>query len=42
MNTIYERCSMREEEIVKLWKNGIDKNKLAEIYKRSYNQQNFV
>ena len=30
---------MREEEILKLWKSGIDKNKLAEIYKRSYNQQ---
>ena len=30
---------MREDEIVKLWKSGIDKNKLAEIYKRSYNQQ---
>lgn len=29
---------MKEEEIIKLWRNGIDKNKLAEIYKRRYNQ----
>ncbi len=29
---------MKEEEIIKLWKQGINKNKLAEIYKRSYNQ----
>ena len=29
---------MREEELIKLWRSGIDKNKLAEIYKRSYNQ----
>ena len=28
---------MREEEILKLWRSGIDKNKLAELYKRSYN-----
>ena len=30
---------MREEEILKLWRSGLDKNKLAEIYKRRYNQQ---
>jgi len=29
---------MNEEEILKKWKAGIDKNKLAELYKRSYNQ----
>lgn len=29
---------MKEEEIIKLWKQGLDKNKLAEIYKRQYNQ----
>ena len=29
---------MREDEIIRLWRSGIDKNKLAEIYKRSYNQ----
>lgn len=29
---------MREEEILSLWKAGINKNKLAEIYKRRYNQ----
>lgn len=28
---------MREEEIIKLWKQGLDKLKLAEIYKRQYN-----
>ena len=30
---------MQEEEIIKLWLSGIDKNKLAEIYKRRYNHQ---
>ena len=29
---------MREEEILKLWRSGLDKNKLAEIYKRQHNQ----
>ena len=29
---------MDEQEILKLWRSGIDKNKLAELYKRSYNQ----
>lgn len=29
---------MDEEEVMDLWKKGIDKNKLAEIYKRSHNQ----
>ena len=28
---------MREEEILKLWRSWINKNKLAEIYKRQYN-----
>ena len=30
---------MQEQEIISLWRSGIDKNKLAEIYKRRYNQQ---
>lgn len=29
---------MKDEEIIKLWRSGLDKIKLAEIYKRSYNQ----
>lgn len=29
---------MRESEIIQLWRQGIDKHKLAEIYKRSYNK----
>ena len=29
---------MTEQEIMQLWRSGIDKNKLAEIYKRQYNQ----
>lgn len=28
---------MRENEIIQLWRSGIDKHKLAELYKRSYN-----
>ena len=30
---------MQEREIINLWKQGLDKHKLAEIYKRRYNQQ---
>lgn len=30
---------MQEREIIKLWREGLDKHKLAEIYKRRYNQQ---
>ncbi len=30
---------MKEKEIIKLWKQGLSKNKLALIYKRQYNQQ---
>ena len=30
---------MQEQEIIRMWRSGIDKNKLAEIYKRRYNQQ---
>ncbi len=30
---------MQEREIIKLWKQGLDKYKLADIYKRRYNQQ---
>lgn len=29
---------MLEEEIIKLWKSGLSKTKVAEIYKRRYNQ----
>lgn len=29
---------MKEEEILKMWNSGIDKNRLAQIYKRRYNQ----
>lgn len=29
---------MRESEIIQLWRQGIDKHKLAEMYKRRYNQ----
>lgn len=30
---------MTEKEIITLWKTGLSKNKLAEIYRREYNQQ---
>lgn len=30
---------MTDKEIIKLWKQGLSKNKLAEIYKREYNQR---
>ena len=30
---------MTEEQILKLWRSGYDKNRVAEIYKRLYNQQ---
>ena len=30
---------MTEKQIVTLWKRGLSKNKLAEIYRREYNQQ---
>lgn len=30
---------MRDEEILKLWRSGLSKYKVAEIYKRRYNQQ---
>ena len=29
---------MKKEKIIELWKSGLSKNKLAEIYKREYNQ----
>lgn len=29
---------MTDSEIIQKWKNGLTKNKLAEIYKRDYNQ----
>ena len=30
---------MKEEEIIQKWKSGLSKNKLAEIYRREFNQQ---
>lgn len=30
---------MQENEIISLWRSGLSKNKLAEIYKRQYNQE---
>ena len=30
---------MQDKEILNKWKAGLSKNKLAEIYKREYNQQ---
>ena len=30
---------MRDKEIIEKWKAGLSKNKLAEIYRREYNQQ---
>lgn len=30
---------MTEQEIVSLWKKGLSKNKLAEIYRRDYNEK---
>ena len=29
---------MEDKEILQLWKNGLTKNKVAEIYKREFNQ----
>lgn len=29
---------MRDEEILYLWESGLSKNKVAEIYKREFNQ----
>jgi len=30
---------MQDKEIIEKWKAGLSKNKLAEIYRREYNQQ---
>ena len=30
---------MNENEVLKLWKSGLTKNKVAEIYKRRYNEK---
>ncbi len=30
---------MNEEEILKLWKSGLNKNQVAKIYMREYNQR---
>lgn len=30
---------MTEQEIIQLWRSGLSKNKIAEIYKREYNIQ---
>lgn len=29
---------MREDEILQLWQSGLSKNKVAEIYRRRYNE----
>lgn len=29
---------MREDEIIQLWRAGLSKNKVAEIYRRRYNE----
>ncbi len=30
---------MNEEEIIKLWKSGLNKNRVAKIYMRQFNQR---
>lgn len=30
---------MQDKDIIKLWRSGLTKSKLAEIYKREYNQE---
>lgn len=30
---------MQEKEIIELWRKGLSKSKLSEMYKREYNQQ---
>ena len=30
---------MNNKEVIKLWKSGLSKNKVAQIYKARYNQQ---
>lgn len=30
---------MQDKEIIEYWKQGLSKNKLAQMYKRQYNQQ---
>lgn len=30
---------MNEEEIIKIWKQGLNKNQVAKIYMREYNQK---
>lgn len=30
---------MREEELISLWKSGLNKNQVAKIYMRQYNQR---
>ena len=30
---------MRKDEIIKLWKSGLSKYKVAEVYRRRYNQR---
>lgn len=30
---------MTEEEVLKMWRNGISKHKIAELYRRRYNQR---
>ena len=33
------KCIVNDKEILKLWKSGLTKNKVAEIYKREFNQE---
>lgn len=30
---------MSDEELLKLWKNGLNKNQVAKVYMRNYNQR---
>ena len=39
MQILHKMCSMQDKEIIEKWKAGLSKNKLAEIYRREYNQQ---
>lgn len=39
MQILHKRCSMQDKEIIEKWKAGLSKNKLAEIYRREYDQQ---
>ena len=38
-NTNNRGVCVKEEEIIQKWKEGLSKNKLAEMYRREFNQQ---